>query len=85
MARIAVPGTAYHVTRRGNGRQRTFFRKDDYQAYVELMAEWCGRCGVGVWGKAVARVTSTLVPDLNRRESPIVTTWVAWPISIRCG
>lgn len=22
-----------------------------------LVAEWCGRCGVGVWGEAVARVT----------------------------
>ena len=50
MARVVVPGMAHHVTQRGNRRQRTFFRKDDYQAYVELMAEWCGRCGVGVWG-----------------------------------
>ena len=50
MARVVVPGMAHHVTQRGNRRQRTFFRKDDYRAYVELMAEWCGRCGVGVWG-----------------------------------
>ena len=49
MARVVVPGMAHHVTQRGNRRQRTFFRKDDYRAYVELMAEWCGRCGVGVW------------------------------------
>ena len=49
MARVVVPGMAHHVTQRGNRRQRTFFRKDDYQAYVQLMAEWCGRCGVGVW------------------------------------
>ena len=50
MGRVVVPGMAHHVTQRGNRRQRTFFRKDDYLAYVELMAEWCGRCGVGVWG-----------------------------------
>ena len=50
MARVVVAGMAHHVTQRGNRRQRTFFRKDDYQAYIELMAEWCGRCGVGVWG-----------------------------------
>jgi hypothetical protein len=31
------------VTQRGNRRQRTFFRKDDYQAYKELMAESCER------------------------------------------
>ena len=49
MARVVVPGFAHHVTQRGNRRQRTFFRKDDYQAYVELMAQWCGHCGVTVW------------------------------------
>lgn len=49
MARVVVPGFAHHVTQRGNRRQRTFFRKDDYQAYVELMAQWCGQCGVAVW------------------------------------
>jgi putative transposase len=49
MARVVVPGYPHHLTQRGNRRQRTFFRKDDYQAYRELMAEWCGRCGVEVW------------------------------------
>lgn len=48
MPRVVVPGIAHHVRQRGNRGQRTFFRKDDYQAYVELMAEWCRRCGVGV-------------------------------------
>ena len=50
MARVVVAGMAHHVTQRGNRRQRTFFRKDDYRAYVELMAEWCGQCRVGVRG-----------------------------------
>ncbi len=49
MARVVVPGYPHHLTQRGNRRQRTFFRKDDYQAYRELMAEWCGQCGVEVW------------------------------------
>ena len=49
MARVVVPGLPHHLTQRGNRRQRTFFRKGDYQAYLELMAEWCGRCGVAVW------------------------------------
>ena len=50
MARVVVPGFAHHETQRGNRRQRTFFRKDDYRAYLELMAQWCGECGVAVWG-----------------------------------
>src|SRR5512140_2761581 len=49
LARVVVPGYPHHVTQRGNRRQKTFLRKDDYTAYLELMAEWCGRCGVAVW------------------------------------
>ena len=37
------------MTQRGNRRQETFFEKDDYHAYLELMAEWCGQCGVEIW------------------------------------
>ena len=34
------------MTQRGNRRQKVFFSKGDYGAYVELMAAWCG---VEVW------------------------------------
>ena len=49
LARLVVPGLPHHITQRGNRRQQTFFREDDYAAYVELMAEWCGQRGVEVW------------------------------------
>src|SRR3990172_7401077 len=49
LARVVVPGYPHHVTQRGNRRQATFFDDDDYQAYRDLMAEWCRRCGVRVW------------------------------------
>lgn len=39
----------HHITQRGNRRQTTFFCDSDYEAYVELMAEWCDREGVEVW------------------------------------
>ncbi len=39
----------HHVTQRGNRRQATFFCDDDYQAYLELMAEWCGEHNIEVW------------------------------------
>jgi putative transposase len=44
-----IPGVAHHVTQRGNRRQQTFFEDDDYRAYLALLEEWCGRCGVEVW------------------------------------
>jgi len=39
LARVIVPGMPQHVTQRGNRRQATFFCDDDYQAYLDLMAE----------------------------------------------
>ena len=49
LARVVVPGMPHHVTQRGNRRQETFFCDDDYQAYLDLMAEWCGEHKVQVW------------------------------------
>ncbi len=49
LARVVAPGIPHHITQRGNRRQQTFFSDDDYLAYMDLMAEWCGRCGVAVW------------------------------------
>ncbi|MHC4518259.1 MAG: transposase [Planctomycetota bacterium] len=49
LARVVVSGVPHHVTQRGNRRQATFFCEADYDAYIELMAEWCEACGVAVW------------------------------------
>ena len=49
MARVVAPGMPHHITQRGNRRQQTFFADDDYQAYIDLMAEWCGTYDVEIW------------------------------------
>ncbi len=49
LARIVLPGVPHYVTQRGNRRQVVFFNDDDYQAYKDLLAEFCGRAGVAVW------------------------------------
>ena len=49
LARVVVPGIPHHITQRGNRRQETFFYEADYEAYMQLLAEWCKRCGVQVW------------------------------------
>ena len=49
IARIVVPNVPHHITQRGNRRQPTFFREEDYRAYKELIAEWCKAYGVKVW------------------------------------
>ena len=42
-------GYPHHITRRGNRRQQTFFCDEDYEEYLTLMAEWCGRWQVEIW------------------------------------
>ena len=49
LARLVIPGLPHHITQRGNRRQQTFFNDGDYEAYLELMAEWCREQGVEVW------------------------------------
>ena len=49
IARVVVPGVPHHVTQRGNRRQQTFFSDEDYASYLQLLTEWCRRCGVEVW------------------------------------
>ena len=49
MARVAVVDFPYHVTQRGNRRQRTFFSDRDYARYLELLAKWPAHFGLEVW------------------------------------
>jgi putative transposase len=49
IARVVFAGIPHHVTQRGNRRMETFFCDEDYQAYLDLMAERCRHFGVAVW------------------------------------
>src|SRR4030042_2517893 len=49
IARVVVPGFPHHVTQRGNRRQRVFFSDSDYEAYIDLMSEWCKKYRVEIW------------------------------------
>jgi len=58
---VVASGYPHHVTQRGNRRQKTFFGDADYAAYLELMADCCGRCGVEVWADSGAQRTDETV------------------------
>ncbi len=49
MARIVIPNYPYHVTQRGNRRQKTFFHDEDYRYYIELMSEFSLKSGTEIW------------------------------------
>jgi putative transposase len=44
-----VPDLPHHVTQRGNRRQCTFLRDEDYLLYLALLAASCDRFNVEVW------------------------------------
>ena len=48
-ARVVAPGYPHHITQRGNRRQKTFFNDGDFKLYLQLMKEWCDKCGVEIW------------------------------------
>ena len=49
IARIVLPGIPYHVTQRGNGRQRVFFTETDYVLYLDLLREHAAEAGLVLW------------------------------------
>ncbi|MBF0283086.1 MAG: transposase [Magnetococcales bacterium] len=49
IARVVAPGKPHYIIQRGNRDQKTFFSDEDYQAYRDLLAEWCRSSGVAVW------------------------------------
>jgi putative transposase len=59
LARVVVPGLPHHITQRGNRRKPAFFFDEDFQYYLELMAEWCSVHQVGVWAYCLMPITFT--------------------------
>ncbi len=49
IARLVVPDLPHHVTQRGNRRSQVFFSDDDYELYLDLLAERCRKAGVEIW------------------------------------
>ncbi len=49
LARLVIPGLPYHVTQRGNRRERTFFEDDDFLVYRQMLADAARGAGASVW------------------------------------
>ncbi|MCG8369049.1 MAG: transposase [Proteobacteria bacterium] len=49
LARVVVPDYPHHVTQRGSRKQRTFYRRSDYRAYLRMIAERKSDVGVVIW------------------------------------
>src|SRR5688500_8507578 len=75
IARIVAAHVPLHVTQRGNRRQQTFFKDDDYKEYLRLLSEWCRRCDVEVWAYCLMpnHVHLILVPTTEAGLSKAVS------------
>src|SRR4030042_5007584 len=69
IARVVVPGFPHPITQRGNRRQPTFFSPDDYEAYLDLMGEWCSRFDVEIWAYCLMPNHVHLIAVPEREDS----------------
>lgn len=74
ISRVIAPGYPHHITQRGNRRQQTFFSDDDYQTYVRLMSDWCGKHNVEIWAYCLMpnHVHLIAVPPDKTSMSPAI-------------
>ncbi len=91
IARVVVPGIPHHVIKRGNRRQRVFFRQSDYKAYKTILARFCAREKVEIWAYCLMpnHVHFVMVPETkdglsrcmaecHRRYTHIINTREGW-------
>lgn len=91
IARVVVPETPHHVIKRGNRRQRVFFRQSDYKAYKTILSRLCIRERIEVWAYCLMpnHVHFVMVPqtrdglracigESHRRYTHIINTRQGW-------
>ena len=49
IARVVVPDHPHHITQRGSRRQQTFFARQDYQLYIDILSHYAIQSGVKIW------------------------------------
>ena len=69
IARVVAEGMPHHITQRGNRRQKTFFSDEDYAAYIDLMAQWCGKYDVDIWAYCLMPNHTHLIAVPQKKEN----------------
>ncbi len=67
--RLVLPGLPHHITQRGNYRQKTFFRSEDYQLYLDLLQDYSRHHGVAILGYCLMPNHVHLVAVPHRADS----------------
>ncbi len=74
LARVVLPGYPHHITQRGNRRQDVFFVDGDYEHYLELLREWCGKENIEIWAYCLMtnHVHLIVKPETNSNLSKAI-------------
>mgnify|MGYP001078564423 CR=1 FL=1 len=64
VGRVIVEKIPYHITQRGNRREKVFFREKDYKQYLDWLEEYSKRSGLEVY-VAEKRVASPIFSYLS--------------------
>ena len=75
-ARVCLGGYTYHVLNRGNARARVFHKPDDYDAFIELMAEAAVRAPMRIL--AYCLMLNHFHLALRSREDGGLSRWMRW-------
>lgn len=68
-ARLTLPGVAQHVIQRGNNRIACFYADDDYQTYLDWMAEYAKDTGCHVHAYVLMTNHAHLLVTPDNKES----------------
>jgi putative transposase len=69
LARVVAPGYPHHITQRGNRRQPTFFKQNDYKLYLTILKEQCDKFDAEVWAYCLMPNHVHLVVVPNTEDS----------------
>ena len=67
--RLVLPGIPHHITQRGNYRQKTYFRAEDYQLYLDLLLDYSRHYGASILGYCLMPNHVHLVAIPHRPDS----------------
>lgn len=49
IARVCAAGYPYHITQRGNNREKVFFDDDDRHFYLKILGKYSAKYGLEIW------------------------------------
>lgn len=76
IARGLADGLIYHMLNRGNGRQKVFHKKQDYEAFIDLMKKAKNKFPLKIFAYCLMPNHFHIVLQLTQKE--MLSKWMQW-------